>query len=102
MPRKVRTEKKGFSESELKVFQQSESPKGDIIKIRIVSYGGGAPQLEKRAFHPKPEGLLMGKCKGWFWEDVQFLESHFEEINNVFTDFQIKFDSRKKGDGRLD
>jgi hypothetical protein len=89
-----------FSEKELKILQESESPKGDILRIRIVQFGGGDPKLEKRAFHKKPDGMIMGKAQGFHFEDWQFLKEHWDDIDAAFTDFQIKHDSRKKGDGR--
>ena len=74
MPREVK-------ENVIIELSRTETPKGNPVVLRVVSWNNGSPKLEKRSFWMDAEGeLRTGKNVGITAEDFQLLLEKKDEV----------------------
>lgn len=75
-------ERKEITETVLKEISRAETGRGTTV-IRIVVWGKGSPQLEKREQYETEEGTRSGKAKGFSKDDFDLLLENQEEIKKL-------------------
>jgi hypothetical protein len=68
----------------LKVIDTAELHGGNKVQIRIVTWNGKNPMLEKRELWTDEEGNeKMGKAKGFTLEELTKIVENFDEIEKI-------------------
>jgi hypothetical protein len=67
-------------------LSREETPKGNPIVLRVVSWNEGPPKIEKRSFWVNEEGVLRtGKNLGITAQDFETLIEKQDEIRSVLS-----------------